>query len=273
MATGLLIGSALLVLLQPRQPHSKSRTAYHQPGGRGCEPIALASLMDRAKALAERDRCTEAAEEYRLKSNDLVQQARTADATAAQTVLTYDLTRMTLAGAVIGMWTLIAAGLAAYFARNAAYAARDSYNAFIKAEDASLVVEFPSGTMIESAVDEVKQPDTYFLNIVITNIGRSTARIEGWNVGNEKFERREHTLKAGDSWKSKGKIDFTTSDGNFAVTIHYSSPLRERMALNVVAKVRARNLPNGTTLYSGRVKSARVQAKDDSQSGKIASTG
>jgi hypothetical protein len=52
----------------------------------------------------------------------------------------------------ISVITAFVAGLAAFFAARAAGAATTSYRAFVAAEDASLVVEFPSGSMVESVV-------------------------------------------------------------------------------------------------------------------------
>jgi hypothetical protein len=101
--------------------------------------------------------------------------------------------------------------------------------------------------------------------MVVTNVGRSTARIYGWTVGDGKFQRREHTLKADDTWKPRSPIEFADSSGNFAVTVHFSSSLHERMTLDVVGKVRTKRIPNGGVHYSGRVKSARRQTKDDRQ--------
>jgi hypothetical protein len=174
LASGMIIAALLFVFLQPREPnlptyqYGESRTANHQPGGRGCEPIVLATIANRIKALAERDRCAEAAEEYRLKSNDLVQQARTADATAEQTYLTLYLARIGLLGAIGGLLTLIAASLAAYFARDAAYAAHGSLKAFTEVERARLIV-VPSG-LTHSPRDGNKCG----VSIKATNVGKGT---------------------------------------------------------------------------------------------------
>lgn len=179
LAAGLIVGILMLVFLQPREPnlpayeYSEGRTANYQPGGRGCEPQVLASIRERAKALAERDRCANEAEEHRLKSDDLVQQARTADATAAQTALTLDLTRFALWGTVGGLLTLIAASLAAYFARNAAYAARGSLDAFSEVERADIIV-----TLEHFEFSNIFNR----FGIVANNLGRSAALVTAVGV-------------------------------------------------------------------------------------------
>ncbi len=108
----------------PRPPDLPTYKASQGPerdyraGGSRCSPEALARLGG-AEALAEKDRCAEAAEEHRLKSDDLVQQTRAADAARAGAILGYDVAMMTLVGVLLGLFTVIAAGLAAYYARRA----------------------------------------------------------------------------------------------------------------------------------------------------------
>lgn len=71
------------------------------------------------KAATEADRCAEAAEEHRLKSDDLVQQTRSANATELSAGFAYEVTRLTLIGLIIGLATTVAAAFAAYYARKA----------------------------------------------------------------------------------------------------------------------------------------------------------
>jgi hypothetical protein len=241
LTTSLLISTLVLVCLQPREPdlptydYSEARTAYYQPGGRSCEPIVLATITDRAKALAERNRCTDAAEEYRLKSNDLVQQARTADAAAAETALTHYLARLGLWGAVGGFLTLIAASLAAYFARNAAYAARDSYNAFIAVEDAYLIVEFPSISVVEETDVKGVKNVRYSATATITNIGRTAAYLRFWKIG-DRMKRLDATLDKGGKPLQIRKISIPTAD--FDLIVEYSSTIRPLAVLATSARVR-----------------------------------
>lgn len=126
-----VVSLLLFASLEPRQPHfpayeyGKPTSADYQAGGRGCEPSVLASIRDNGQAARERKRCAEAAEEHRLKREDLVQQTRAADAAQAQATLNFDLARMALWGTIGGFLTLIAAGVAAYFAREASRASWD----------------------------------------------------------------------------------------------------------------------------------------------------
>lgn len=117
--------------------------------------------------------------------------------------------------------------------RVAADTSRKTYDAFIAAEDASLVVEFPRGTVVESVVDGVLQPDTYFLEVAVTNIGRSTARLHGWSFG-DKRHREDFTLKPGDTKKMHG-VEVEEPAEGFTMSLHYSSPLREHLTLDVDA--------------------------------------
>ena len=94
------------------------------------------------------------------------------------------------------------------------------YQSFVAVEDASLVAAFPSAALVESMVDGVKQPDSYFFDAAITNIGRSTARIHGWQIDGGKPERREHTLKANDSWNIEGELAIIPQNGYFVVSLH-----------------------------------------------------
>lgn len=174
----------MLILLQPRWPdHStydrKAPTADYKVGGAGCQPPILAAIEDSRKRLVERDRCAQAAEDYRLKVEDLEQQTRSANAGVAQAELTHYLATLGLWGAVGGFLTLIAAGLAAWYARGAANAARENLEAFINVERADVFVtleDFHHGTGGVS------------FNIVASNLGRSSALVlavfKGWGSEN-----------------------------------------------------------------------------------------
>lgn len=100
----------------------------YRPGGSRCDPARLKSLKG-AQAPIERDRCEETAEEYRLKSDDLLQQTRSADAAEALVDLTVGQSDMMAAGISVGALTLIAAFFAVLFARDAAAEARRGSNA------------------------------------------------------------------------------------------------------------------------------------------------
>jgi hypothetical protein len=117
----------LWFFLQPGEPNhpryegfEKQKSGY-QPGGPGCDLSRLARLpIPSREAAEERERCREAAEDYRLQANDLIQQTRSADAAQSVVALTYEQSRIALAGLILGLLTLAAAGAAAFYARRAA---------------------------------------------------------------------------------------------------------------------------------------------------------
>lgn len=170
---------------------------------------------------------------------------------------------ISILGLLVGIGTVLAAGAAAIFTNRTARAAIASRDAFVAAEDASLVVEFPSGGVLEHAIEGVRQPDSYCFDFLITNIGRSTARVHGWQINGGKFERREHTLEANASWSLEDEIIVVPTDGYFDVSIHYFSPLGEERALDVTAKVRGKRLDNGATHFSARVKKRLLRRPND----------
>lgn len=173
---------------------------------------------------------------------------------------------MALWTAVMGAMAVIGVGLSGFgvyliwrtwvATRTAANTSQKTYQAFIDAEDASLLVEFPTGTMIETAVNGTMQADHYFLDPVITNIGRSTARIQGWSVNDGEFKERERTIKPGETWAIPSQIDFISSGDPFKMSIRYSSPLRAAMVLEVNAKVKSKKQRNGAVAYYAKVGSS-----------------
>ncbi|MFY7836854.1 MAG: hypothetical protein ACOVQ0_11315 [Novosphingobium sp.] len=114
----------LWTAFSPKQPilpdyqNADTQPVQYYPGGTNCGPEILAHLTG-VKATSETDRCKEVAEEHRLKTNDLVQQTRAADAANAAALLGYTATKIALAGLIGGLLTLVAAGFAAYYARKA----------------------------------------------------------------------------------------------------------------------------------------------------------
>lgn len=128
----LMVTAFLWIGFSPQQPelpnyhHSQSPIANHTPGGSGCRPEAIAALA-REQVIAERIRCAEAAEEYRLKTSDLIQQTRAADAAEANVTLSYIAAQLTLLGLIIGFLTMVAAGAAVYYSRRAYIQASRSF--------------------------------------------------------------------------------------------------------------------------------------------------
>jgi hypothetical protein len=172
-------------------------------------------------------------------------------------------------GLLVGGGTLFAAWRAAHWAKGAAFhaeegvrEARRSADAFVAAEDARLVVEFPSGSMVESYLDSERQPDTYFFDMTITNMGRSAARVAGWTVEGL-FDRNELTLGAGATWTGAEPIQVSDPDEFFEVAIHYSSPLRGRLVHQVAARIQSQTRGNGAVVYFGHVTATQIRPDDE----------
>jgi hypothetical protein len=130
-----------------------------------------------------------------------------------------------------GVITALIAGLAAAFARQAATAGTKGYQAFVAAEDASLTVEFPNGTEIEHFEKGVQQPSSYHLTALITNIGRSTARVHGCVIRDgESYVPINKTLKKDESVELGWMIDIGPLT-IFEFRIAYSTPIRPKAEL------------------------------------------
>lgn len=284
VAGSLIIGAALLIFLQPRQPdlpayqYSENSTPSYEPGGINCRPKVLSTIKDRPRALRERNRCAELTEDYRLKRDDLVQQARTADAAAAQTALAYDAARMTLWATVGSFLTLIAASLAAYFARDASYAARGSLDAFTEVERAEIVItledirEHQSSIYIIDKGTTVPDGDADLLfDVVAHNLGRSaaliTSAVSRW--GDSPVLQEPGDVFSGPPQtyivKAAGSVRITLTGiktmeslkkARFLwVLLSYKSPLREReRVLQVCLEVTG---PNSNVPYRERSREER----------------
>lgn len=248
-----IISALLYVGLNPREPnlpayqYGESIAAEFQAGGSGCQPAILATIGDKVKAARERNRCAEAIEEHRLKREDLTQQARAADAAQAQTWLNFYLARMALWGTIGGFLTLIAATLAAYFAREGAKAARDTVDAFTEVERADIVLTLEkfrndSATRYDPASGTVTVLEEKFrFDVVAHNIGRSSALIlssaRRWFAGKElpdqatfMADRTTYIVKEGGSVT----LDLDTfqrtkalpTEGFLWILMSYRAPLR-----------------------------------------------
>lgn len=101
------------------KPTDAQKSGYH-PGGSNCDPMLSFFLGPIPKTLSESDRCAKEAEDYRLQTNDLIQQTRSADAAQAQVMLTYKQGVIAVLQTIGGFLTLVAATAAAIYARDAA---------------------------------------------------------------------------------------------------------------------------------------------------------
>lgn len=141
----------------PTSEYQKAQETEYSPGNPRCYPSRLNALPER-EAADERYRCEQGAEEHRLKSDDLVQQTRAADAAVAIVHLTYGQSLMGLAGTIAGLMTLIAAAFAAWYARHAAQVgsegnriaadtAHKQLRAYLGRGDAKTIISREGGTM------------------------------------------------------------------------------------------------------------------------------
>lgn len=120
----------------PAYQYGQAPKSDYYPGGSSCKPEALSRLTGQ-KAVRERDRCAEDAENHRHDSDDLVQQTRAADAASASAYYAYRQTRLMLIEIIGGIVTLVAAVFAAIYARKAAIHTQESATEAKRAADAA----------------------------------------------------------------------------------------------------------------------------------------
>ncbi|MCC4256724.1 MULTISPECIES: hypothetical protein [Sphingobium] len=123
---GIVFTAGLLaLLLYPEQPNLAGNAGYqgqaadYRAGGYDCQPQAIDALP-RRKREERAVSCKEAEEEHRLKTDDLIQQRRAAQAAEASSILTYQQTVIGALGLAFGFVTMVAAIGAAIYARYAA---------------------------------------------------------------------------------------------------------------------------------------------------------
>jgi hypothetical protein len=183
--------SAALILyafLAPSPPYlsrgqmQQASHAEYRPGGSRCDPARLNRLKGR-EATVERDRCQEAAEEHRLKAEDLVQQTRSAEASESVADLTFEQSQMMAAGTAIGFLTLVAAVYAVLYARRAAEEARRSSNAAegqLRQAARVTAAELRPYLFIDRIEMATKEGDShwrYGVTIFLKNYGKIPARM------------------------------------------------------------------------------------------------
>lgn len=159
--------------------------------------------------------------------------------------------------AALGIATVAFAYLAARWAKRAAQAGTGSYKAFVAAEDASLIVEFPTGTIMQISEDGQSREE-YVLRPTITNVGRSTARVHSvWTKDQEiavgKTLRRDEDITLEESLWVDGAAEA------FHARVHYSSPLTSSVALHIEVGLNRSLAPRGrvvATITKASVKRA-----------------
>ena len=144
LVSALAIAAAIAILIGwstwPTSPRltsygeSNPRNSEYRPGGHQCEPTVLAAIRDSGKRIRQADSCAKEAEEYRLQTNDLIQQARAADAATAQTNIASQQLWTGWLQTLGGFFTLCAAVGAAIYARGAEKASIKALKAFHNSE-------------------------------------------------------------------------------------------------------------------------------------------
>ena len=154
----------------PGYESSQAVASDYYPGGGACKP-SKAGGTARWVGPKQRESCKEAAEEHRLKINDLIQQTRSADAAAAGAQLAYQQTVVGLAGTLVGFFTLIAAVLAAFYAKRAAEAAERSISHALDTSRTELRAYISS----ESETVSQTGPKSFVVNVELKNVGATPA--------------------------------------------------------------------------------------------------
>jgi len=184
----------------PTYQRPKAIDAAYYPGGGACKPKP-ANPLTRRQAPVNSDSCQEAAEQHRLQANDLIQQTRAADAAWASADLTYRQTIIALTGAILGLFTLAAAVVAALYAKRAAEAAEDSIKHGMDTSRSELRAYIMSES--EAICRDVENPKKFMGRIVLKNTGATPAaqmivtierRFDFANGGVEEMESAEYRI-------------------------------------------------------------------------------
>lgn len=172
------LGVILAILLQPKPVRLTGNSGYQEQaaqyhaGGYDCEPSVIAALRK-----GERPRraiaCQEAEEQHRLTANDLIQQRRAADAAEASSVFAFQQTKIAAYGMALGLITMIAAIAAAFYAREAAKAAREGLEHAAHTSQAELRAYLRSESEVVSR--EPENTSKFRAMVVIKNAGATPA--------------------------------------------------------------------------------------------------
>lgn len=149
---------AIGVVTWPLQSALKSygeadpRNDRYAAGGEQCQPKVLSAIGDRIERAGRATACAKEAEEYRQKTNDLIQQTRAADAAQSQTEIASQQLWTGWLQTLGGFLTLAAAVGAAIYARAAAKETKRSNDYLTGVNEPTVHVEMPTVTMKEGAI-------------------------------------------------------------------------------------------------------------------------
>lgn len=240
-----IFAAGLIALLAwPQIPHppvlifEPARSAAYTEAALACETPKSVPASKMPKAAEDYRNCLERAEEYRLQTNDLIQQTRAASAAESQVNLQSQGLWLAFLQTIGGVLTLIAASGAAVFARDAAIHSRRSADISSRIEDASLVFSFKK-VMVGKSFSE---GDWFGLSLTITNVGRSAARIHSMKLGaTSDAIVVERTISAGKSEYFEDTFFLNKlGDGKtelFKGYAEYSTPLRTRSKWQIEAAI------------------------------------
>lgn len=191
-ALGVALTGSLIIgwLIWPDPPalqtysYERARSTEYQAGGVDCAPEALASLGKGGNATRKRQYCAEEAENHRLQTNDLIQQTRAADAAEAQADLAVQAAWTAFFQTIGGFLTLVAAGAAAIYARDAAAETRRGADAAHTAVQETRAANSIAQSVdrpwvkITGIIEAIKSSNNFIqlrLHIVAQNVGRMAA--------------------------------------------------------------------------------------------------
>lgn len=144
----------------------------YQPGGSGCKPEALRQLSG-DESVAKRDACADAAEQYRLNTQDLVQQTRAADGAQVGAIISYQGFLVSYLGAIVSFFTLVTAIAAVWFAKKASDTADRSVKIAIETSQAELRAYF--GSTQEAVEFDNEEKSSGIIILQLTNRGVTPA--------------------------------------------------------------------------------------------------
>lgn len=221
-----------------------------------CNPTNLAKLKLNLKA--ERAEFCAQAEQHRLDTNDLIQQTRAADAAVAQVKLAGQATWLSFVQTLGGFLTLVAAGAAAWYARQAADAAKKTYD---HQKESSAHVDRPWLCLDVTVCEDLELVgnETYFkVDVQVHNIGtRPAHRVTTWieiyqGVSMDLLDQARARVEAAiEQMQLRARPDVRTVLPNRSIVVRAPQELTlaPRMKVRAIAYTKY-ELPSGDEAYT-----------------------
>ena len=255
----------LCVWLYPKQITLSSNDTLETTGlqeRKGCSAAEI-KLLTQSKQSKKRGVCEETASEREEQRNSDIQARRSADATEAEAFYAFEQARVAAIGISLSLITMLAAiaaaiftGLAAHFTKQSGEAAResaryasDSLQAFVRVEDAYLIISFSSGivTKHENSLEIA-------FDVVIENIGRSPAVAKAINIQNgNMIDYGDEIVKAGlKTVQRKLVISASPNTNNeFFGDFHYRTAVGGDLSFNFTGLIIAEE--SGDASYTAKI--------------------